>query len=93
MFNASYPADRQDLSLKPALEQIVQEILSCGGEKKKSQKKNWGRMAQGVAHLPSKCEALSSNHSATKRKRSFYHTTFTLDLKNTFFFLGGTMCF
>jgi hypothetical protein len=31
--------------------------------------KTIGRVAQVVESLPSKCEALSSNHSTTKKKR------------------------
>jgi hypothetical protein len=48
--------------------QVSQSIKVRLYWKNKESKKDWGFMAQVVDHLPSKCEALSSNSSTAKIK-------------------------
>jgi hypothetical protein len=63
--NASYSKgrDQEDQGLRPTW-QIVWETLS---QKYPAQKKA-GRVTQGVEHLPSKCDALSSKPITSQNK-------------------------
>jgi hypothetical protein len=63
-YNPSYSGDRDHPGLRPT-PKIVHKTLA----RKKPIQKRAGRVAQVVERLPSKGEALISNHSTTKKKK------------------------
>jgi hypothetical protein len=66
-YNPSYLGGRaqEDHSSKPAQADSFQDPIS----KISNTKQGWWRNSQVVKHLPSKSEALSSNHSTARKKK------------------------
>jgi hypothetical protein len=69
--NPSYLGGRaqEDHSSKPAQADSFQDPIS----KISNTKQGWWRNSQVVKHLPSKSEALSSNHSTARKKKKAGH--------------------